>query len=222
MQINEDDSLPKTICRMCIQIIQTFDKFCNEVSQHQQLLQLSKLKNACTETQILTTREGTIIITLQTTPNSDGMVNTNPTTDNIIVSKLINDETNEPNETDISTRYDKVKNDEISNYILSTVSSKPTQIITTDSIERELDNLNSNEITLTEIHDGVGDSDNEDQYNEDENAIDHDDVVNTDLQKEKFKDFPTKFIEDAKLLYKGRDLLEMISKFYQLECDQCR
>ncbi|XP_031630900.1 zinc finger protein 572-like [Contarinia nasturtii] len=236
LEINDDNSLPKTICQLCFDRIATFDKYCNEVTQNQQLL--SKLKDSCNETQIITSSSnliqlapaivsnanGTLIITLQTT-TTPTPAHTN-LTDNVIISKLIKEQCIESNETiDLGTTtttlhlYDKVENEAIEqNYIISTEVDKCTTAST--QIERELDNLNSNDITLAEIH---GESDNDDQYNEDEHTIDDNDVANSvpDLQNENFKDFPTTFIEDGKLLYRGRDLLEMISKFYRLACDQC-
>lgn len=193
-----------------------FDKFCNEVTHHQELLKLSKLKNLKNETQIITAptsllqlspaivskANGTLIITVQASP---------ATSESVLKTK-----TYEPYETDLSTHYETVeKSDQVYTTMLpekrfgydktsATLQIIDESRINSINIEHELDELTTDDIAV--------ESDNEHPYNEDENVVD-------DLDREKFKDFP-KLIEDSKLLYKGRDLLNMISKFYTLKCDQ--
>lgn len=206
-----------------------FDKYCNEVTHHQELLQLSKLKDLNNETQIITTptnviqlspaivskSNGTLIITLQTSPQiSDNVINTKTyesTDDDIIISKLIKD--GNAHETNLSTQYEVI---EETSEIYTTILPKKQndygkKSTTVQMIKHELDDIGADEITV--------DSDNEDPYNGDENDMDEDAPVMDDLKQEKFKNFP-KLIEDSKLLYKGDDLLNLISKFYRLECDQ--
>lgn len=89
------------------------------------------------------------------------------------------------------------------------------------NFEKTLDNLATDDIAA-QIQE---ESDEEDLYNADENdsQIDTTNAIDSlKIDRKNFKDFPTKLIEDSKLMYKGRDLLEMISKFYRLECDQCQ
>lgn len=89
------------------------------------------------------------------------------------------------------------------------------------NLEKTLDNLAIDDIAA-QIQE---ESDEEDLYNADENdsqIVTTNAVDSFKIDRQKFKDFPTKLIEDSKLMYKGRDLLEMISKFYRLECDQCQ
>lgn len=83
----------------------------------------------------------------------------------------------------------------------------------------ELENLVSEQ-----INDGSDDEDDDDLCNEDENET-HDGpsnmIDNLTINHEKFRDFPKKLIENTKLLFKGRELIEIISKFYRLVCDLC-
>lgn len=187
------------------------------------------MKDSINETQIITTpsnviqlspaivskSNGTLIITLQTLPQISGKVistkSYESTDDDIIISKLIKD--GNAHETDLSTQYEVIE--ETSEVYTTILPKKQNDYAKTSStvemIKHELNDLAADEITA--------DSDNEDPYNGDENDLAEDTPDMDDLKQEKFKDFP-KLIEDSKLLYKGDDLLNMISKFYRLECDQ--
>lgn len=138
--------------------------------------------------------------------------------ENIIIS-------NDINGTYLST-IQKIENEISVNYVNTFAKSLAKQEkevcinselprIISSSIERELDDPPIDDITA-DIH---GDSDNDDQYNDNESGTNKISDLNRRLD---FRDFPTKLIEDTKLLYKGQDLLKMISKFYQLECELCR
>lgn len=88
-----------------------------------------------------------------------------------------------------------------------------------NTIEQEFDELASKGI-VAELR---GESENDDGCDEDEDG-DEDSSPNVDdsnLARLQYKDFPTKILDGCKLLYKGPDLLNMISRFYCLECDQC-
>lgn len=188
---------------------------------------MSKLKDANNETQIITTptnlieispaivsrANGTLIITLQTSPaTSEHVLNANAydsSENEIILSKLTS------HDTDLSTHYEVVE--ETSETYPSVLPTKQNDYIKTTSTVQIIDSSSFNiERELDDI--ATDDSDNEDPYNEDENVVVEETVID-DLNQEKFKNFP-KLIEDSKLLYKGRDLLDMISKFYSLECDR--
>lgn len=197
--------MPTAICQQCIDRIQEFHKFFSDVTDHQQLLQLSKLKESTNDSRILTTpsnliqlspaivskSNGTLIITLRATSTSTNLLNTN---EDIIISK---DDTTEVLETEINSTSLQIIND-------------------SKTIEQELDELTIDDITA----DIRSESDTEDQCNDDNDNERNDE--NTNDLKNKFKYFPKKLIEDSKLLYKGKDLLRMISKFYTLECDICK
>lgn len=211
-----------------------FDKFCNEVEHHQQLLLLSKLKNAKHETQIITAastnliqlspaivskNNGTLIITLQATASSANLLNAK-------ASFEMNNEECLVSEHAASINYDVIDDDELA-LENEHIDSTTAQHIINDNcepskaIEQELHELTVDDITA----DIRNESDNEDQCMEDDNNPDDKKSANGDditIDKSKFKDFPTKLIEGSQLLYKGRDLLEMISKFYTLECDVCK
>lgn len=88
-------------------------------------------------------------------------------------------------------------------------------------MERELDGLQSAE------HAAV-DSDvdnNEDECNADEegdNEMNDIEVIDEiDIENERFNGFPKLIIKDAKLVIRGKQLAELMSKFYRLECDLC-
>lgn len=91
----------------------------------------------------------------------------------------------------------------------------------TIDIEQEFEDFASKDI-VAELR---VEDENENGCNEDED--DHDDAdedlpaSNVDATPEAYKDFPSKILDGCKLLYKGHDLLDMISRFYRLECDQC-
>ncbi|XP_055310508.1 zinc finger protein 69 homolog [Sitodiplosis mosellana] len=240
IEINDDDSLPRTICQQCINRIEVFDQFCQEVTHHQELI-CSKLKPSSNETQIITTptnliqlspaivskTNGTFIITLQTSTSSEHVLNTrveDANENDIIISKLIKDDN--AHETDLSSTHYEVM-EESSEIYTSVLSSKQNVYAKTSSTVQILDecpmqiNSISIERELDELDEITADSDNEYNEDNDEHVVDENATATIDdVDHEKFKDFP-KLIEDSKLLYKGRDLLNMISKFYRLECDQC-
>lgn len=88
-------------------------------------------------------------------------------------------------------------------------------------MERELDNLENDE------H-GVVDSDNDRHGNEcnadgddDIDMNDVDVIDEIDIENERFNGFPKVIIKDAKLVIRGKQLVELMSKFYRLECDLC-
>lgn len=253
MQIRDDDTLPKSICQQCIDRIQIFDKYYNQVEQHQRMLQLSTVNNLTNEThiipsssklihlspEIVSKANGTLIIQLQTT--AENVINTTAfkTTNRIAISKLTEDQTNELAGSTAHASYEQIneqineqekeyefvigKNQngsiEKSTAKIQDETSQPMQI----NIERELDALAVDDIT-SEIR---SESDNEAQCNDDDDEITQDNdnaptIDDLEHDGERFKGFPTKLIEDSKLLYKGRDLLDMISTFYKLECDVCK
>lgn len=268
--MNCEGPFPKTVCQQCIDRIELFDKYCNEVAHHQQLLQMTKFKDTNSASQLIATQtnliqlsptilskeSGTIIITLQTNSTStttdfDGTGETSiggqehevltvlpqrlsdvKTFDTNVCNIIDTDEL--AADVDHETMHE-TKDAEDSLTLKNVIYEVPTEVTIQEhidskslrknfvSIERELDSLATDDITA-QIHE---ESDNEDLYNEDENEMADDsanaiDTLNFQMPCEQRNDFPTKLIEDSKLLYKGRDLIEMISKFYRLECDQCR
>lgn len=187
--------------------VQLFDKFCDDVAHNQLLLQSSKSKNQNHPTSLIqlssenvpfANESRTFIITLASSaalPIAGLIEHTKKTNENSFID-VTNDEQIICSETPIkSTRSNRIY------------------------IEEKLDNLASKDIT-TELR---GESENEDLCNEDEDG-DEDPPPNTvdksiNVQK---KNFPTKILEGCKLLYNGSHLLDMISRFYRLECDQCK
>lgn len=209
--------MPRTVCWECIDRIQGFDKFCSKVAHHQQLLQLSK-STEVNETQVNTPASfiqlakgtGTLIITLQTTSVSSNL------------SEPVLERTHSsPNEvkTEVNVNLNEYPTELI---VGQCIDSTPIPTpISSISIERELDDLADDEIKASDVH---METDNEDAYDEVESVIDAESSKRANdisMNNEQYKNFPAKMIDGCKLLYKGRDLLGMISKFYRLECDQC-
>lgn len=195
-----NDSLPQTICQPCINRIQSFDKFCNEVSHNQELLRSSKLKNQNDSTSLIQLSSQNIPFTNETGTFIITVANTND----------IIELTKKPNEKNFIEIVNKEQ-----------IICHKTQSIKSNAIdiEQEFDNLASKDI-VAELR---VESENEIGYNEDEDDDGVEDlsssyVVSTHAQ---YKNFPTKILDGCKLLYKGYDLLNMISRFYRLECDQC-
>lgn len=61
-----------------------------------------------------------------------------------------------------------------------------------------------------------GDSDDDDDDNGQDVSMDE-----IDLDNEKFIGFPKYIIKNSKLIIRGKPLLEMMSRFYRMECDLC-
>lgn len=121
------------------------------------------------------------------------------------------------NASDIVEITKKPNGEDLIGAINEGTSVKPSTI----DIEQEFDELASNDIAA-EIR---VDSENEDGYNEDGDEDDNGDEDSpssiVDSPHVQYKKFPTEILDGCKLLYKGHDLLNMISRFYRLECDQC-
>lgn len=199
--------MPQCVCRHCIHRIQLFDKFCDEVVHNQEVLRSSKSKNQNHSTSLIqlssgnvpfANENGTFIITVANTHDIVAIDDKKPNDDNLI---------------------DVIHEEQI---ICSETSIKPNTI----NIEQELDDLASTDIAA-ELR---GESENDDGCDEDEDEAedengDEDSPSNNgdidDSTHLQYKNFPTKILDGCKLLYKGPDLLNMISQFYRLECDQC-
>lgn len=81
-------------------------------------------------------------------------------------------------------------------------------------LECELDNLHSDDVVMA--NDLDSDADEEENGNDIEIALDK-----IGMDNERFKGFPKYIINDAKLVIRGKQLVELMSKFYRLECDLC-
>lgn len=205
-QMDGKDFLPQSVCRHCINRIQTFDKFCDDVTHNQELLRLSKSKEQNNLTNLIelssgdvpfANESGTLIITLASSAvhTSDIVKYTEKSNDNSFI--------------------DVISKEQI---ICSETSTEPT-ILNTINMEQELDNFASKDV--------AAESENEeDVSNEDEDADGNGTedlppgVVDSSANVHN-KDFPAKILDGCKFLYNGPDLLNMISRFYHLECDQC-
>lgn len=220
-----------------------FDKYCTEVEQHQRMLQVSKVNHSRNETilssskliqlsspAIISKANGALIIQLQTTAGN--VINTTAAfkrKNHIVISKLVEEETSELTEVDRTayTPHEQSHQSEREQAIVSgkdendSIKKSPVKIQDESSQPVELD-LAVDDI-ISEIR---SESDDEAQCDDNEisqadNAITQIDDLEMD-RVERLKDLPTKLIEDSKLLYKGRDLLDMMSTFYKLECDVCK
>lgn len=165
------------------------------MAHNQELLRLSKSKNQ---------NHSTSLIQLAATENSVPFANGSGT---FIITVA--------NAGDI-IEFTKKLNDEhaLGVNITAETSAKPSAV----DIEQEFDALASNDIAERRAE-----SDNEDGF-EDENddrVEDSPPSNNVDSPHAPYTNFPTKILDGCKLLYKGHDLLNMISRFYRLECDQC-
>lgn len=169
---------------------------------------------------LVTKENGTIIITLQTSTTTDDTQDI-PSIQDIDILALNPRRTtksfvsHEPksigsNESAIGTNEFEIQPHHESDGKNESVDS------TLIHYKSELENLVSEQIN--------DESDDEDLCNADENET-HDgpsDMIDDlTINHEKFKDFPKKLIENTKLLYKGREIIEIISKFYRLVCDLC-
>lgn len=210
--MNGNDLLPKTVCPRCTNRIQVFDQFCSEVEHNQYLLQLSQLKGV---------NDGA-----RTIAASNNQFQLSPE----VVSKGSNNliKSDEPTEgiknsaSGTVIRKSQIPCSEAPPIEVIDESTQNETSINSNSIERELDDLATDDV-MVEVH---SESDNEDvSQSKVENAIDNDLTITDidfDAKHGKYKDFPTKIIDGCKLLYRGRDLLEMISRFYDLTCDRCQ
>lgn len=54
-----------------------------------------------------------------------------------------------------------------------------------------------------------------------ESDQDEDSIDTLDMDNERFEGFPKYMIKDSKLIVRGTQLMELMSKFYRLECDLC-
>lgn len=195
------------VCRPCIDRIQSFDKFCNDVIHNQELLRLSKSKPQNNSTSLIqlspqnvsfATESGTFIITVA------------HANDIVELTKKSNDE----NAIDVINERQ----------ITCPAETQSIKKSNPNDIEQEFDDFASKDI-VAELR---VESENEDGCNEDVDE-DEDDGGDEDSSSNKaidsmqmqYKNFPVKILDGCKLLYKGHDLLNMISRFYRLECDQC-
>lgn len=55
----------------------------------------------------------------------------------------------------------------------------------------------------------------------DEREVEADNCEEIELDEQKFSEFPECLIKDAKLIVHGKELVELMSRFYRLECDIC-
>lgn len=116
------------------------------------------------------------------------------------------------NASDIVEITKKPNGEDLIGVISEETPVKPNTI----DIEQEFDELTSSDISA-EIR---VESENEDGYHEDGDDDRDEDSPASNVNVQ-YKNFPTKILDGCKLLYKGHDLLNMISRFYRLECDQC-
>lgn len=87
-------------------------------------------------------------------------------------------------------------------------------------IERELDSSQDDERAAVDSDDNIDDECNADAVDDiDMNDIEVIDEI--DIEDDRFNGFPKLIIKDAKLVIRGRQLVELMSKFYRLECDLC-
>lgn len=169
------------------------------MARNQELLRLSESKNQNHSTSLIQLSSGNVPFANESGTFIITVANT---------SEIV-ELTKKPNDDNL---IDVIQEEQIS---CSETSILPNPI----NIEQELDDLASKDIAA-ELR---GDSENEDACNEDEDADDDSPPNNVDnsLAHLQYKNFPTKILDGCKLLYKGPDLLNMISRFYRLECDQC-
>lgn len=91
-------------------------------------------------------------------------------------------------------------------------------------MERELDNLQSDEQTTVDSDTDNNVEDDDDGIANAEDEIEMNDVEvidEIDIENDRFNGFPKQIIKDAKLVIRGKQLVELMSKFYRLECDLC-
>lgn len=79
------------------------------------------------------------------------------------------------------------------------------------------------EASVQEDIDALANSIDDDHIIGEGEESDADDVSidNLDMDNERFEGFPKYMIKDSKLIVRGTQLMELMSKFYRLECDVC-
>lgn len=173
--------------------IQSFDKFYNEVSHNQELLRLSQTKDQNHSASVISLASQNVPFTNESETFILAVANTS----------------------DMVELAEKPVGDNLIEVITEECHEKPS----TFGTEQEFNDLASNDIAV-ELRIESG---NEGGYNEDEDDDRHENSPspNVDSTPVPYKNFPTKVLDGCKLLYKGHELLNMISRFYHLECDQC-
>lgn len=207
--MNLTDLLPRTVCQSCIERIQTFDRFCDEVKQNQDLLRVSLSKEVNSGIDALDTSSNLIQVSPVIIPKSNQTLIITLQTDSTL--------SYESNEASKCIQIDdKTINQPIQNAIVSVIEKFDENAINVSCIERELDELATDDITSDEhIESDIEDDGLAKTVNLNVNNINN-------VNEERFKDFPAQIIDGCRLLFRGHDLLKMISKFYRLQCDQCQ
>lgn len=210
-----DNALPRTVCQPCVERVRLFNKFCDDVKQNQYLLQVSMSKEVSSGMEtiaasssliqlspvIVSKSSQTFIITLQTGSSPANAYESGPSNE---CTKSI----------DTRSVIEPVNTPEI-----LVVDKTDDNSMLVSCIERDLDGLAADDIE-SDVH---SDSENEDeQQTKADNSVDNSLTDTHNGNRERYKDFPVPIIDGCKLLYKGRDLIEMISRFYRLECDRCQ
>lgn len=98
------------------------------------------------------------------------------------------------------------------------VKQEPEHVIL--KIEQELDNLRNDDYPTADSDDG-NDDDGHAAEEDDTELNDADVIDEIDIENERFNGFPKVIIKDAKLAIRGKQLVELMSRFYRLECDLC-
>lgn len=110
-------------------------------------------------------------------------------------------------------------------------SSEPIDILFTHSliesilIEQDADDTPAHVLEFIDvpIEDDGNDVDNDDDEDDTEYANDADgnDLQPHSLSHLQLDTFPAKLIDDTRLILKGAELNDLISRFYLLDCDYC-
>lgn len=87
-----------------------------------------------------------------------------------------------------------------------------TNIIESNSIINYADNIDRD----IESNDGNLIDDNHESENEIEKTEE------TNMNCFEFANFPKQMIKDSRLVFKGKELIELMTKFFKLECDRCK
>lgn len=99
----------------------------------------------------------------------------------------------------------------------SVIEDEPEPVIL--KIERELDSLQNDAYAVIDGEDNHMDDGDERNNDDDDDGTELIDEI--DLENERFRGFPKLLVRDSKLVIRGKQLVELMSKFYRLECDQC-
>lgn len=89
--------------------------------------------------------------------------------------------------------------------------------LTSQIIFENNEQYDSHIVELTEEIDDEIDELNDDKDHDNVESIEFIETIN----EEKLNKFPREIIKDSKLLIHGKELIQLISKFYRLECDAC-